>query len=98
MRKWLKGRPEKVIAVVSHGGFLRLGLSNRKYENADFRIFDYAEPEEGVEDSEFKLKEWKLTEEKGGGLGKSSKGYFSWFDGDFCLMLKERGGYLEKKA
>ena len=30
-RKWLKERPEKVIAVVSHSGFLRVGVSSKKY-------------------------------------------------------------------
>lgn len=68
-KKWLSSRPEKVIAVVSHAGFLRLGLSQRKYENADFRIFDFAE--DGVT-----LVERAETEERGGGMGKSEKGVF----------------------
>lgn len=93
-RKWLRNRPEKVIAVVSHGGFLRLGMSNRKYNNADFRVFDFEEGTEGDEDSQFKLKEWKLTEEKGGGLGQSYKGSFTWEDSDFKTMAKEKGGRL----
>jgi len=67
-KQWLKDRPEKVIAVVSHSGFLRVGISQKRYENADFRIFDFAE---GLE-----VKEWELTEERGGGLGKSEKGLF----------------------
>lgn len=90
--QWLKNRPEKVIAVVSHAGFLRLGVSNRRYENADYRIFDFAEAEKGVEGSEFKLKEWKLTEEKGGGLGQSLKGYCTWDDRDLNGISKEKGG------
>jgi hypothetical protein len=28
-RKWLRSRPEKVVAVVSHSGFLRVGVSVR---------------------------------------------------------------------
>jgi hypothetical protein len=28
-KKWLRSRPEKVIAVVSHSGFLRVGVSVR---------------------------------------------------------------------
>lgn len=42
-RAWLRARPEKVIAVVSHSGFLRVGLSFRKYAIADFRVFDFGE-------------------------------------------------------
>ena len=33
-------RPEKVIAVVSHSAFLRIGISKAKFANADYRIFD----------------------------------------------------------
>ena len=36
----LYARPEKVIIVVSHSGFLRAGVSGYWYENADYRIFD----------------------------------------------------------
>ncbi|KAL5345539.1 hypothetical protein ACLOAV_009289 [Pseudogymnoascus australis] len=39
-RRWLRGREEKVIAVVSHAGFLRVGVSYCAYDNADFRIFE----------------------------------------------------------
>ncbi|TVY85876.1 putative phosphatase [Lachnellula willkommii] len=70
-RKWLRGRPEKCIAVVSHSGFLRVGVSYRKYENADFRIFGF---EEGGEWDG--LVEWEETEKNGGGLGLSPKGVF----------------------
>jgi broad specificity phosphatase PhoE len=74
-RRWLKNRPEKVIAVVSHAGFLRVGVSNRQYNNADYRIFDFAE---GTEDDANggRLNEWKETEDRGGGLGTSEKGVF----------------------
>lgn len=72
-RRWLRNRPEKVIAVVSHSGFLRVGVSYKKYENADFRVFDFAE---GDDEIGGKLVEWELTEKKGGGLGKSPHGYF----------------------
>lgn len=74
-REWLRRRPEKVIAVVSHSGFLRVGMSYRKYFNADFRIFDFAE---GDHSTGGKLIEWKFTEEKGGGLGKSPHGIAGW--------------------
>jgi hypothetical protein len=73
VRKWLKERPEKVIAVVSHSGFLRGAVSNRKYANADFRIFDV----EVDGQDEAILVEWEDTERKGGGLGKSPIGVWS---------------------
>ena len=78
-KKWLKARDEKVIAVVSHAGFLRGAVSERRYHNADFRIFDFAEDEseDGVT-----LIEWELTEKKGGGLGKSDKGRFPGWNED----------------
>jgi broad specificity phosphatase PhoE len=63
-RKWLRNRPEKVIAVVSHSGFMRIGVSYKNYNNADFRIFDFAE---GFEKVGGKLVEWELTEANGGG-------------------------------
>ena len=69
----MRNRPEKVIAVVSHAGFLWVGVSHKKFENADLRIFDFAD---GYEDIGGKLVEWELTESKGGGLGKSPKGTF----------------------
>ncbi|RFU24433.1 Sedoheptulose-bisphosphatase/4-nitrophenylphosphatase, partial [Scytalidium lignicola] len=72
-RAWLMKRPEKVIAVVSHSGFLRVGVSYRKYENADFRVFDFAE---GEEENGGRLVERMFTEARGGGLGKSPKGVF----------------------
>lgn len=66
-RKWLRERPEKVIAVVSHSGFLRVGVSRKNYENADYRVFEFGTGE-GNE-----LVEWELTETKGGGMGFSDK-------------------------
>jgi broad specificity phosphatase PhoE len=81
-RKWLKNRPEKVIAVVSHSGFLRVGVSHRMYENADFRIFDFEEGDEH-DDIGGKLIEWELTEKKGGGLGKSPQGFYPMSPGDY---------------
>ena len=67
-RRWLKSRPEKVVAVVSHSGFLRVGVSHTRFANADYRVFDF------VDDNEASLQEWKTTEERGGGMGKSQKG------------------------
>lgn len=76
-RKFLRSRPEKVIAVVSHAGFLRTSLCHAEFDNADFRIFDF----KGDEDS-LDLIEWEMTEQRGGGLGKSKKGHFPLKDGD----------------
>ncbi len=73
-RVWLRARPEKVIAVVSHSGFLRVGVSNCGFGNADYRIFDFAPDDE--EDREDRLVEWPLTQQSGGGLGRSMKGWF----------------------
>ncbi len=79
-RMWLRNRPENVIAVVSHSGFLGVGVSYRRYGNADFRIFDFAD---GDEEIGGKLIEWELTEQKGGGLGKSPKGVYPMKPGDY---------------
>lgn len=54
--------------MVSHSGFLRVGVSQRHYANADYRVFDFAKSETD------ELVEWEATEERGGGMGKSRKG------------------------
>jgi broad specificity phosphatase PhoE len=82
-KTWLRNRPEKVIAVVSHAGFLRLGLSQRKYENADFRIFEFGDEEVPT------LIEWPETENRGGGMGKSMKGVFGVQEWDSPKNQKE---------
>ncbi|RDW77529.1 hypothetical protein BP6252_05582 [Coleophoma cylindrospora] len=97
VRRWLRNRPERVIAVVSHGAFLRLGMCNKKMANADYRILDFAEArklengvcEEGDETGDeegLKLVEWESTAANGGGLGKSSKEFFGWEKDDFKGM------------
>jgi len=86
-RKWLRHRPEKVIAVVSHSGFLRAGVSSRKYDNADFRIFEFGE---GDDEIGGKLIEWELTEKKGGGLGKSLQGVWPMKEGDYPEEAAEK--------
>ncbi|KFZ13676.1 hypothetical protein V501_03592 [Pseudogymnoascus sp. VKM F-4519 (FW-2642)] len=87
-RKWLRGRKEKVIAVVSHAGFLRVGVSYCQYANADFRVFEFAEGEEEIGG---RLVEWELTEERAGGLGKSEKGVFGWETQHFPEEKVEEG-------
>ena len=76
-RRWLKSRPERVIAVVSHVGFLGAAVSRKRYSNADYRVFDFAN------DGGDELIEWKLTEERGGGMGRSEKGTFYADEGTF---------------
>ena len=64
-RQWLKNRAEKVIAIVSHSGFLRVGVSHINYENADYRVFNFANDGSDV------LVEWQLTRDNNGGMGRS---------------------------
>lgn len=96
-RRWLRGREEKVIAVVSHAGFLRVGVSYCAYDNADFRIFEFAEGGEG-EEVGGRLVEWELTEERGGGLGKSEKGVFGWETQHFPEEKKVEEGVPDEDA
>jgi broad specificity phosphatase PhoE len=77
-QQWLKERPEKVVAVVSHDGFLRVGICGKKFGNADFRIFEFDEGDG--------LVEWESTNSKGGGLGTCPKGRFGWLPSDFKYM------------
>lgn len=64
----LYARPEKVIVVVSHSGFMRQAVTGDHYFNADYRVYDFAEGT-GPE-GPFQLRQWDLT--KGaGGMGRS---------------------------
>jgi len=74
-------------AVVSHSGFLRVGVSYRMYDNADYRIFDFGEGDEEVGG---KLIEWEETESRGGGLGKSPKGVYPMGRGDYPWEAEEQ--------
>jgi len=76
----LYSRQEKVIAVVSHSGFLRTAVSHRMYANADFRVFTFAESAES--DGVPRLVESDLTSGKGG-LGHSDEGDYPPQDLDF---------------
>lgn len=58
----LRARPEKIVFVVAHSGFLRLGVVGFWFFNGDYRIFDF---EQGLQ-----LKQHEDTLE--GGMG------FSW--------------------
>jgi hypothetical protein len=90
--KSLYSRPEKVIAVVSHSGFLRIAVAHRRFFNADWRTFDFDEEAmrasrekgEGIDgEGIYLLREWKETEENGGGMGRSEKGIFNTLPTDF---------------
>lgn len=86
-KKWLRERKEKVIAVVSHDGFMRVGISQKKFGNADYRIFEFGKEEDDGEEG-LKLVEWETTEKNGGGRGLSPKGTFGWLPHDFKYMPK----------
>lgn len=61
----LAARPEKFIFVVSHSGFLRVGVAGWWWFNADYRIFDFETDAAGAP----KLKQHDDT--IAGGLGLS---------------------------
>jgi broad specificity phosphatase PhoE len=67
----LYSRPEKLIIVVSHSSFMRLGVSGTQFTNADYRIFDFKKHIN--EDDPYRLVEWEVTRSNGGGLGLSPK-------------------------
>ncbi|ESZ98262.1 hypothetical protein SBOR_1358 [Sclerotinia borealis F-4128] len=85
-KKWLQQRPEKVIAVVSHSAFLLTCISYKRYANADYRIFDFANGD-GQKSAE--LVEWELTESRGGGLGKSPRGTFGMSVNDYPMEIEK---------
>ncbi|KAK7527661.1 histidine phosphatase superfamily [Phyllosticta citriasiana] len=72
--RWLHARPEKVIAVVSHSGFLRCAVSARRYANADYRVFEFDDDNADNVDGLIRVREWEQTEALGGGMGRSEKG------------------------
>ncbi|CAK1368348.1 unnamed protein product [Cercospora beticola] len=82
----LFARKEKVIAVVSHAGFLRTGISKRRFANADYRCFEFSRGVDGklglIEDAE--------TERSGGGMGRSEKGVFEIQEWDFPVEVPGR--------
>jgi hypothetical protein len=79
----LYSRPEKVIAVVSHSAFLRTSVSNRRFANADYRIFEFEDVVVEGGKEVFKLKESEETARNGGGMGWSIKGIHGILEGDF---------------
>lgn len=79
----LYARPEKVIAVVSHSGFLRTAVCNRMFFNADYRVFEFDQEAMAEKPGKFVLKETGETEKNGGGMGRSDIGVFGIVPGDF---------------
>lgn len=65
----LYSRPEKAIMVVSHSGFMRQVMTGDWFFNADYRIYDFAKKEDGVD--KLALKQWDLTKSGHGGMGWS---------------------------
>jgi broad specificity phosphatase PhoE len=87
----LYDRPEKVIAVVSHSGFLRTAVCNRMFFNADWRVFTYDEDAMAKDGgTRFVLKESEETEKKGGGMGRSDVGVFGITEGDFPPEVQDQ--------
>lgn len=62
----LHSRPEKLVFVVSHAGFLRTGVVGHWFMNGDYRIFDFAQ---GASDGRRVLRQDAST--VAGGLGLS---------------------------
>lgn len=72
---WLRLRPEKVIVVVTHDGFLRTAICHRKFANADYRIFTF--------NQQNRLDESPMTAKQNGGMGRSiPDGYVGWLKSD----------------
>ncbi|KAL8322339.1 hypothetical protein RB601_001502 [Gaeumannomyces tritici] len=65
----LRARPERVVAVVSHSGFLRAGVCGWWFSNADYRVFDFADdgPADAPASEPYRLVQSEST--MSGGLG-----------------------------
>ena len=99
VKKWLKSRKEKVIAVVSHAAFMRAGLCGKRFANADFRVFDFVEDGEDEgndEESGLRLKEWELTD-RAGGLGRSPTGAWGWLPKEERTFASRKVAILSEK-
>ncbi|PHH85778.1 hypothetical protein CDD83_11186 [Cordyceps sp. RAO-2017] len=70
----LRRRPERLVFVVSHSGFLRLAVAGRWFFNADWRLFRFAVAEADVVDRRLLLQGHVLEQDEStlaGGLGLS---------------------------
>ncbi len=88
----LYSREEKVVAVVSHSGFLRTAICGRQFANADWRVFDFEERKQ--ECDRYVLKEREETEKQGGGMGRSEIGVFGIREGEFPFDEQEESEAL----
>jgi len=91
--------PHKWVIVVSHSGFLRTGMVGRYFDNADYRVYDFMDPNlndtadvshglKGVPG----LKQWKSTLRGGSGNSDPKP-----FELGFGLPDSDEDG-LEKQA
>lgn len=76
----LYDRPEKVIAVVSHSAFLRTAICQKRFANADYRIFTFRRDNTK---GELKLIEDAATAQKGGGMKRSEEVFTAIEEWDF---------------
>ncbi|KAL2178365.1 histidine phosphatase superfamily [Thermothelomyces heterothallicus CBS 202.75] len=67
----LRTRPEKAVLVVSHSGFLRVGVTGCYFMNADYRVFEFEDAGEGEEEVEGGLRLREREETRKGGMGWS---------------------------
>uniref|UniRef100_A0A0B7KGD0 Phosphoglycerate mutase n=1 Tax=Bionectria ochroleuca TaxID=29856 RepID=A0A0B7KGD0_BIOOC len=67
----LYSRPEKIIFVVSHSGFLRVGVVGWWFANADYRLFDFVAEKGG--EGQFDLIQDETTLAGGLGLSRTSR-------------------------
>ena len=67
----LYARPEEAIVIVTHSAFLRTAICQKRFGNADYRIFTFREDSEN---NELRLVEDRWTARNGGAMGLSPKG------------------------
>lgn len=65
----LHDRPEKLVFVVSHSGFLRVGVVGFWFFNSDYRVFDFEAGQQRGEDGRLRVRQSEAT--LAGGLGLS---------------------------
>jgi broad specificity phosphatase PhoE len=67
VRRWLRGRPERCIVLVTHGNFLQTIVHGQyigkevEFANAEVRRYTFAEPVDQDEDAWLVLQEEEVT-------------------------------------
>lgn len=84
-----------MVAVVSHGGFLRTAGYHRCFSNADWRIFGIGE-EEIMKTGTMVLRETLSTETVRGGMGRSDVGVFGISQTDLFEDRSRRKSFLSR--